>query len=197
MPAAKQPPVTAERLMQLGSGYAPPIIIGAAAANKVFDILAGGPKSVEEVSEKNGASVRGLRAIMNALVGLELLAKDRDGKYSLTPESDNFLVSGKPETLANFFPMATRRLIPLWLKLEEAVRTGQPPEARNQEEAGTNFFAELVENIIPMSYGAAQTLAEHLQDSKSELRVLDIAAGSGIWGIALAERSPRMRVNCG
>jgi ubiquinone/menaquinone biosynthesis C-methylase UbiE len=53
-----------------------------------------------------------------------------------------------------------------------------------------------VENIIPMSYPAAQKLAEHLKLSKAKdkIRVLDLAAGSGIWGIALTQKSPRVRV---
>ena len=47
-----------------------------------------------------------------------------------------------------------------------------------------------------MSYPPAQTLGDHLQlvKTKNEIRVLDLAAGSGIWGIALAEKSPRVRV---
>src|SRR5438128_1582342 len=149
--------VTPERLMQLGFAYAPPLIIGAAASNKVFDALATGPKTVEQISTETGSSTRGLRSIMNALVGLELLRKTGD-KYSLTPESEAFLVSNKPGTLAGFFPMNMKRLIPLWLRLDETVRTGRPGEARNEEHPGTEFFTELVENIIPMSYGAAQTL---------------------------------------
>jgi ubiquinone/menaquinone biosynthesis C-methylase UbiE len=196
METSNKDQVTPERLMQFGFAYAPPLIIGAAVSNRVFDTLAKGGKTAEEVSKETGSSVRGLHAVMNALVGLELLKKDRQGKYSLTPESESFLVSGKPGTLAGFFPMNMRRLIPHWLKLDEIVRTGKPPEARNQEEAGTNFFSELVENIIPMSYGSAQALAHHLgvANAKDELRVLDLAAGSGIWGIALAQRSPRVRV---
>jgi 3-hydroxy-5-methyl-1-naphthoate 3-O-methyltransferase len=196
MSPASQASVTPERLMQLAFAYAPPTIIAAAVSNKVFDTLATGAKTAEEVNRQTGASLRGLRAIMNALVGLELLARDGDGKYSLTPESDAFLVSGKPGTLAGTFPMTVRRLIPLWLKLDESVRTGRPAEARNQETAGTDFFSELVENIIPMSYGSAQALAKHLNiaGTKSELRVLDVAAGSGIWGIALAQKSPRVRI---
>jgi ubiquinone/menaquinone biosynthesis C-methylase UbiE len=195
MTTHEQTPVTPERLMQLGSAYAPPLIIGAATANKVFDTLAEGAKTVEEVSRKTGASVRGLLAIMNALVGLELLQK-RNGKYALTPESEAFLVSGKPGSLADFFPMSMRRLIPLWLKLDEIVRTGHPSEARNQEQVGTNFFQELVENIIPMSYGSASALAEYLRiaDAQNDVRVLDVAAGSGIWGIVLAQRSPHVHV---
>src|SRR5881275_3078478 len=95
MAKIEQPKVTPERLMQFGFAYAPPLIIGAATANKVFDTLASGAKNVEEVSRKTGASIRGLRAIMNALVGLELLKKSGD-KYALTPESEAFLVSNKP-----------------------------------------------------------------------------------------------------
>jgi ubiquinone/menaquinone biosynthesis C-methylase UbiE len=162
---------------------------------QVFDTLASGAKNVEEVSRQTGASVRGLRAIMNALVGLELLKKSGD-KYALTPESEVFLVSNKPGTLAGFFSMNRVRLMQQWMKLDEIVRTGRPAEARNQEGPGTQFFTELVENIIPMSYGSAQGLADHLKlaDATNEVRVLDLASGSGIWGIVLAQKSPRVQV---
>jgi ubiquinone/menaquinone biosynthesis C-methylase UbiE len=189
-----QSQVTPERLMQFGSAFAPPLIIGAAVSNEIFDTLASGPKSIAEVGRETGASARGLRAIMNALVGLELLTK-RDGKYALTPESENFLVRNKPGTLAGFFSMNRQRLIQ-WMKLDEIVRTGQPAEARNQEGPGTEFFTELVENIIPMSYDSARALADHLKvaDATQPVRVLDLAAGSGIWGIALCQKSPRVEV---
>ena len=181
--------------MQLGSAYAPPLVIGAAISNKVFDTLATGTKTVAQVSKETGASERGLRIVMNALVGLELLRKN-GGQYSLTPESEAFLVSNKPGSLAGFFPMNMKRLIPIWLSLDEIVRTGNPGEGRNEEHPGTEFFSELVENIIPMSYGCAQVLADHLKiaERKSANRVLDIAAGSGIWGIAFAQKSPQVRV---
>src|SRR5437763_50289 len=135
--------LTPERLMQFGSAYAPPFIIGAAVSNKVFDTLASGAKTVGQLSKETGTSPRGLRAIMNALVGLELLRKSGD-KYSLTPESEAFLVSNKPGTLAGFFPMNMKRLIPPWLKLDDIVRTGEPAEARTEEHPGTEFFTELV-----------------------------------------------------
>jgi SAM-dependent methyltransferase len=181
--------------MQISFAYGPPTIIGAACANKIFDSLAGGPKSAAQVSKDTGASERGVRILMNALIGLELLRKDGD-RYALTPESEAFLISNKPGTLAGFFPMSMRRLIPHWLELDEVVRTGRPPESRNLEKEGTQFFSELVENIIPMSYPAAQALAEHLQIAQrsTPFRVLDIAAGSGIWGIVMAQKSPKVDV---
>ena len=181
--------------MQFGFAYAPPLIIGAAASNKVFDSLANGPKTVDEISRQTGASVRGLRAIMNALVGLELLAKSGD-KYSLTPESEAFLLSSKPGSLAGFFAMNRTHLIPDWLHLDETVKTGVPAIALNQEARGPDFFSELVENIIPMSYPQAMAVGQSLGlgNAREPLRVLDIAAGSGVWGIALAQQSPLVRV---
>ena len=188
--------VSPERLMELSFAYAPPLIISAAVNNKVFDSLEAGAKTPDQIAGKNGASARALRILMNALVGLDLLKKDKQGKYSLAPESAAFLLSNKPGTHAGFFGTIAPQLISRWLQLSDIVRAGRPAVAVNQETEGTEFFSQLVENIIPMSYPPAQTLGDHLKVSKdtNEVRVLDLAAGSGIWGIALAEKSPRVRV---
>ncbi|MGB9476046.1 MAG: methyltransferase, partial [Candidatus Udaeobacter sp.] len=139
---------------------------------------------------------RALRILMNALVGLDLLKKDRKEKYSLTPESAAFLLSNQVGTHAGFFGTIAPQIISRWLRLPDIVREGRPAVAVNQETEGTEFFSQLVERIIPMSYPPAQKLGDHLElaGTRNELRVLDLAAGSGIWGIALAQKSPRVRV---
>jgi ubiquinone/menaquinone biosynthesis C-methylase UbiE len=188
--------VTPERLMELSFAYAPPLVISAGVSNKVFDSLEDGAKTAKQVAEETGASARALRILMNALVGLALLRKHRQGKYSLTPESAAFLLSNKPGTHAGFFGTIAPQLISRWLRLSDIVREGHPAVAVNQETEGTEFFSQLVENIIPMSYPPAQKLGNHLKlaRTRNEIRVLDLAAGSGIWGIALAQKSPRVRV---
>ncbi len=196
MKKSKTKKLTPERLQQFGFAYAPPLIISAAVNNRVFDALQSGAKTVDQVKKETGASQRGLRAIMDALVGLELLKKDRHAKYSLTPESQAFLVSDNPGTLAGFFRSILPVMISRWLQLTDIVRDGRPAVAVNQETEGTEFFSQLVETIIPMSYPSAQKLADHLNIAKAndETHVIDLAAGSGIWGIALAQKSPRLRV---
>ena len=193
-PATKK--LTPERLQQLGFGYAPPLIISAAVNNKVFDALERGAKTVDQLQKETGGSTRGLRAIMDVLVGLELLKKDRQSRYSLTPESKAFLVSEKPGTLAGFFGSVLPVMASRWLQLSDVVRNGRPAVAVNQETEGTEFFSQLVETIIPMSYPGAQKLADHLTlaTAKEQVHVIDLAAGSGIWGIALTQKSPRVRV---
>jgi ubiquinone/menaquinone biosynthesis C-methylase UbiE len=188
--------VTPERLMELSFAYAPPLIVSAGVSNKVFDSLEGDAKTAEQVAGETKASARALGILMNALVGLGLLKKNRQGKYSLTPESAAFLLSKSPGTHAGFFGMIAPQLISRWLRLSDIVREGRPAVAVNQETEGTEFFSQLVENIIPMSYPPAQKLGDHLKlaKAKNEIRVLDLGAGSGIWGIALAQKSPRVRV---
>jgi 3-hydroxy-5-methyl-1-naphthoate 3-O-methyltransferase len=190
------PPLTPERIMQFAWGYAPPLIIEAAIRHRVFDVLDSGPKTVGEVREETGASERGLASIMNALVGLNLLAKDGDSRFSLTPESAAFLVSTKPGFQGGLIRHCSDQLIPKWLALNEIVATGKPLQAVNEQASGSDFFQKFVNDIFPMSYPGAQALAHHLitNGSNRPIRVLDLAAGSGVWGIALAQGSAHVQV---
>jgi precorrin-6B methylase 2 len=179
--------------MKFSWSYVPPLVLEAAIRNRVFDVLDEGPKTVKETAEATGASERGLRSIMNVLVGLEFLAKGEDGRYALTAESAAFLVSGKPGFQGGLLTHSSRQLIPSWLHLTEVVATGKPAKAVNQQGPGTEFFQQFVTDIFPMSYPSAKALAGHLQLS-GDAKVLDLAAGSGVWGIGLAESSPEVRV---
>lgn len=188
--------VTPERIMQFAWGYVPPLVLEAAIRHRIFDLLDGGPKTVSEIQKETGASERGLSAIMNVLVGLEFLAKDKQGYFSLTPESATFLVSTKPSFQGGFLRHGSEQLIPKWLHLNKIVKTGEPAAAVNKEEAGGDFFQQFVNDIFPLSYPAAQALSRHYNAHAAApaVRVLDLAAGSGVWGIAMAQGSEKVRV---
>ena len=196
VPSSSQGPTASpERIQQIAWGYAPPLILEAALNYRLFDLLDESPQNVEELGQRTGASVRGLAAILNALVGLEFLARKGD-KYVLTPESAAFLVSTKPAYYGTYFMHMTRQLIPRWLRLSEAVRSGRPVAAMNQGTEGPTFFAEFVESLFPLSYKAARILGEHvgIPGLTGPTSVLDIGAGSGVWGIALAHLSPHVTI---
>lgn len=178
--------------MQVAWGYVPTLVLEAGVRHRVFDILDAGPMNIEQVSAATGASVRGLAAIMNALVGLQFLAKDGEGLYSLTPESATFLVSTKPAFHGGMIRHTSEQLLPKWLSLNEVVATGNPAGAVNREGPGGEFFQQFVTDILPLSYPSAQALARHL--NLQSATVLDLAAGSGVWGIALAQSSGQVHV---
>jgi precorrin-6B methylase 2 len=196
MSASSNPAVRPDRIMEMVWGYAPPIILGTAVQCKVFDLLDAGPKTVDELAKASGNSARGLRGIMNALVGFQFLTKNSDGRYALTPESATFLVSSKPGYLGKFAEFSGLKMIHTWLPLPEIVRTGKPATSVNQQDEGATFFQELVEPIFAMSYPATQVAGQALRlaDAKSPVKVLDIGAGSGVWGIGLAQQSPQVTV---
>src|ERR1700761_3357092 len=100
--AASKPPLTPDRLMQMGWGYTAPLIIEAAVEHKIFDLLDVSPKTAKELATKSKASLRGVTAICNALIALQLLEKT-GGRYKLMPESAAFLVSSKPGYRGAFF----------------------------------------------------------------------------------------------
>jgi len=76
------------------------------------------------------------------------------------------------------------------------VATGKPVRAVNAEDDGTEFFKAFVHDIFPLSYPAAQVLGKHLGlGAKADaVTVLDLAAGSGVWGIALAQGAANVYV---
>jgi 3-hydroxy-5-methyl-1-naphthoate 3-O-methyltransferase len=189
------PELTPDRIMQLAWGYAPPLIIEAAVKHRLFDALDASAKTAPQLARAAGVSLRGVTAICNALVGLRLLARAGD-RYKLTPESATFLVAGKPAYYGAFFHHISTQLVPKWLALEKIVRTGRSDTHVNSEKEGAEFFGEFVESLFALSYAGAKVLGEYLgvPKAKKPIRVLDLAAGSGVWGIALAEQSPQVRV---
>ncbi len=195
MPATGQPAVTPERLSALAWGYTAPLIIEAAIHQRIFDLLDEAPKSIAELAALTGASTRGLRAVLYALAALNLLAKDGQDRFSLTPESAAFLVSTRPGYMGGMIGHTSTRLLPLWLKLDDVVKTGKPAAGVNQQGPGAEFFHELVVDLFSANYPSARALANHLEAESwpgvdptgRPASALDLAAGSGVWGLTLAQ----------
>src|SRR5215510_722878 len=193
-PATQQ--ISPERLMQFTFGFAPPLMVETAIRHGVFDILDKGAKTLDALCAETGTSPRGLRMVLNALVGLDVLSKHDAGRYALTQESATFLVTGKPTYHGAFFLLTKEPMLSSWGQLHEVVRSGRPTHRINREQEGTSFFLRFVEDIFPIHYPGAQALARTLAvpSAPVSISVLDLAAGSGVWSIALAQQSPQIRV---
>ena len=185
------------RLMQMSWSFAAPLLVEAGVRTGLFDLLEREPRTIEQTAATTGASKRGLAVLMYALAGLELLHRDEAGLFGLTPESSAFLVSSKPEAnLGRIFSHISTELIPAWLDLVEVIRTGRPVTRRDDLPEKGTFFASFVESILPLGWPAASALAEHLriEETESEPSVLDIGAGSGVYSVPFALRSPKVRI---
>jgi hypothetical protein len=84
------PPVTPERILNLGWAFAPPLVIETAVRHRVFDVLAKQVLTLDELVRATGASSRGFAAVANVLVGLGLPVRDNTGRYALLPKVMRF-----------------------------------------------------------------------------------------------------------
>jgi ubiquinone/menaquinone biosynthesis C-methylase UbiE len=133
------------------------------------------------------------------MVGMEFLNREGSGdgaRYTLVPESEAFLVEGKPAYQGGFLRWSARRLVEDWSNLTECVQTGKPVAPADNPEKGAALWDELVDLLFPMMYAGAARAGQELRrlHPHGPLRLLDVGAGSGGWGIAAAKSDPAVQV---
>jgi ubiquinone/menaquinone biosynthesis C-methylase UbiE len=196
-PAGEGP--TPERIIEIAWGYCAPYILSSAVELGLFTRIAEGKNTLPALQESTGASARGLRMLLDALTGMQFLTREGSGDqavHGLAPDAAQFLVEGKPSYFGGFLRISTGQIAGYWSHLAECVRSGKPVAAVENPEEGAQFWGELVEAIFPLSYPAAARAAEELGRlyPNGPLRLLDVAAGSGVWGIAAAQSDPRIQI---
>jgi ubiquinone/menaquinone biosynthesis C-methylase UbiE len=159
----------------------------------LFTHIASGYRTVTDIAKKADASERGIEIILNGLAALDFLTKS-NGTYDLTPLSDKFLVKGKPSYFGDFVQHVDGLWEP-WSHLTSVTKTGKPFRMIEKDH-GPEFFEKMVTQIFPMSYPCARAaaLALDVGSGWKNLNVLDIAAGSGAWGIAFAQSDSGTKV---
>lgn len=169
-------------------------ILNSALELGIFDAIHRGAHDLKEIAEKIKASQKGTRVLLNALVVMDFIRKE-GYKYYLTPESEFFFVSDKPTCLADFVMLHSEGIYSLWSHLSEAVKSGIG-KRNNEPEEKKRFYTRLVRGLFTLNYPLSWRLVEVLGINKvaQYLRILDVAAGSAPWSIAMAEANPDSRV---
>lgn len=169
--------------------FAPSRILLAGVDLEVFTHIANGHDTTKDIANMANADIRGMEILLNSLTALNFLTKS-NGRYGLAPISEKFLVKGIPTYYGDFVPNVDMQW-DYWKHLTNSVKTGKPFTPIEREE-GEEFFKKLVSQIFPMSYPAAKVAAEKLGMKNSN--ILDIATGSGAWGIAFAQNDINTRI---
>lgn len=89
----------------------------------VFDTLAGGSKSVGDLSAALGCDADALERLLDTCVGMGLLKKHGPG-YANTPAADAYLRSDSPRRLTGYINWSDDAMWRLWEHLDDAVREG-------------------------------------------------------------------------
>lgn len=181
-----------ETLHQIHFSFAPSRVLVTGVQLGVFSHIADGKNTAEAVARAAKSSPRGMRMLLDALVAIHLLSKE-DSRYRLSALAAKFLVRGSPDYAGAV--MENDDLTESWRHLAKAVRTGKPVHRMDIEEPAVKFFPTLVRTLHVMNRAPARRAVEALGIGSAQvLNVVDIACGSGVWGIAVAEADPEARI---
>jgi 2-polyprenyl-3-methyl-5-hydroxy-6-metoxy-1,4-benzoquinol methylase len=163
---------------------------------ELFTGIDEGAATTAAIAARCGASERGIRILCDYLAVLGLLSKS-GSTYRLVPESAAFLSKRSPAYLGTTARFLLRpELKENFEHLTEAVRRGGVSAAGDNAVADENpIWVEFARAMMPMMVPAAHAIADVLAvSSAGPLKVLDIAAGHGVFGITIAERNPRAEI---
>jgi 2-polyprenyl-3-methyl-5-hydroxy-6-metoxy-1,4-benzoquinol methylase len=163
---------------------------------EVFTAVGEGNTTVPQLATRCETSERGMRILCDYLCIIGFLGKDGTN-YSLTQDSAVFLDKQSPAYLGGATEfISTEKLTDNFKNFAEVVRKGGSLDADGGTVAPNNpiwvKFAKAMSPMIAMPAQLIAKLADPAADGK--LKVLDIAAGHGLFGIAFATNNKQAEV---
>jgi len=161
----------------------------------LFTAIAKGTKSAKEIAQACGASERGTRILCDYLVIIGFLTK-QDDNYGLTPDSAMFLDQNSPAYMGTVIEfMLSPMLSDNFKDLTGVVKKGGSISEGGTVAPDHPVWVKFARAMAPMMALPAQLLAPMVDpNANQKLRILDIAAGHGLYGLAFAKRNPQAEV---
>jgi SAM-dependent methyltransferase len=189
-------PLTPAIVFEMLNAYQRTAALKAAIDLDLFRAVGDGPGDVASIARHCKASERGTRILCDFLTISGLLIKE-DGHYRHTPTSGAFLDPRSPACMASIAQfLSNPAVLDPYKRLGEVVRTGRtvlPGDGTVEPE--NPVWVQFAETMGPMMSPMAGPLgAVVLEGSTAPMRVLDIAAGHGLFGIEIAKQNPQARV---
>jgi SAM-dependent methyltransferase len=163
---------------------------------EVFTAIGEGNTTAAEIAKRCQTSERGMRILCDYLTIMEMLTKQGD-RYGLTLDSATFLDKRSPAYLGS----ATEFLCsPMMFEntkhLADAVRKGGTVmEDEGTVSAENPVWVNFARGMAPLMAMPAQMLAKLVDPQPAgKLKILDIAAGHGLFGIAFATNNPQAEI---
>jgi 2-polyprenyl-3-methyl-5-hydroxy-6-metoxy-1,4-benzoquinol methylase len=162
----------------------------------VFTAIGEGAGTAAEIARRCGASERGTRILCDYLTIMGFLNKDGNS-YSLTQDSAIFLDKRSPAYLGGTIEfMSTDRLTDNFKNFAEVVRKGGSLDEEGGTVAPDNpIWVKFARGMAPMIAMPAEMMAKLADpEGNKKLKILDIAAGHGLFGIAFAKNNPQAEI---
>ncbi len=184
------------RVFQAFNAYQQTAAMQAAVELDVFTAIADRQTTAEQIAQRAGASERGVRILCDFLTVMGFLTKS-DGSYALAPDAAMFLDRGSPAYMGSAVRfLDAPEVIRAYDHLADAVRKGGTVMSEEGTVVADNpLWVEFARSMAPLMMQPAEAVAQAVGASSGEkCRVLDVAAGHGLFGINIARHNPQAEI---
>ncbi len=182
-------PLDPSPLISLATAYWGSATLIAAVRLKVFDHLAGGARTPEELAGDLKASAVAVESLLIALLSLDLVRREEGERYSNAPLAQSFLVTSQPSSIAGAL-LYNADVYPLWGQLHEVVERGDtardPQAYLGDDEGKTRRF---VYGMHHRALGVGRAVAAAI-DLRGATLLADIGGGPGTYSALLTAATP-------
>jgi len=183
-------------IFELLNGFQRTAAMKAAIELDVFTAVGEGNVTPAHLAKRCGTTERGARILCDYLAIAGILTK-KDGRYALTRDAAVFLDKRSPACIGSIAKFLTMpHAIDLFMDLTETLRSGGASLAGKASiEPENPIWVEFARSMRSLMVMPANAIAEMLGAASGEKwKVLDIAAGHGIFGITLAKHNPNAEI---
>ena len=191
--AQHQPP-TPERFFNAINAYQQTEAMRAAVELEIFTAIAEGNVKAATIAKRCQAAERGVRILCDFLTIHGFLTKEAD-RYALAADSALFLDRHSPAYMGGAIEfLLAPRLREANARLSEAVRRGGTALGEGTLEPENPDWVKFARAMMPLMQMPAEIMAAELRKGGEAQKVLDIAAGHGIFGISVAKQNPAAHI---
>jgi ubiquinone/menaquinone biosynthesis C-methylase UbiE len=194
--ASPEAPLTPGLVFEMMQSYQRTAALKAAVDLDLFRAVGEGPGDVASIARSCKASERGTRILCDFLVINGVLAKE-NSTYKHTPLSATFLDPRSPACLASIAQfLGNSALHEPTEHLADIVRSGRTTlPGAGTVEPDNPVWVQFAQTMAPMMAPLAGPLGQVvLNGHNGPMKVLDIAAGHGLFGIEIAKQNPQAHV---
>jgi len=190
------PRPTPEHIFNVLNAYQQTGALRAAIELDLFTAIDEGNHRVKQIAERVKASEKGVRILCDFLTIVGFLQKE-EGKYKLAADGALFLSRRSPAymgTIVEF--LGNERHHDNFRRLTEAVRRGGTPgENGSNRKPADELWVSFARSMAPLTVPNAIFIASLVEAEEGRpCRVLDIAAGHGMYGITIAKQNPKAQI---
>ena len=185
-PSPPQP----KTIQKLATAVYPSFAMLAGMQLDLFTPLKDGSMTAEQLANALGVKAEKLSPLLYALVVAELLTIEGD-RFANTPETDHFLVKGKPTYLGS----RHENFSDIWevlLHTADTIRTGTPQAKKDFATTSPDDQIHFFRGLHPVTLATGRALAERY-DFSAYTTLADIGGGSGAMALAMTDTCPHLR----